>query len=218
MTISRCIMNVGIALAFTHLLSGNAAADESADTAAPFEFSAQTLADLAECKAPHDVLAEVGGRLFASEAPPAFLKRVDAEGTALGLETFELDKPVTVFGEPATRISFLKEWVVVERPREAVLASIQSLGLKRAPIKVTEQYYRFIDPEAGPMLGAFAPVGDALAMMLGLATDVQKPTTLFIGCSYAMASEADFLEAANKADALAGQAGDDLKRMILEGK
>ncbi len=184
-----------------------------------FELTPQVLADLLECKAPRDVLGEVGMALFMGGTVPAWLKPVEDDGHdgMLGLETFELDAPITVFGAPATRIAFLQEWVVTERPYDAALAAVEAGGMKRAPIKLTEQYYRFTDPESGPMIGVFAPTDDALAMMLGMPAGTEKPKTMFVGCNYTVASQAEFLDAAGKADAMAGDAGEDIRDM-LEGE
>lgn len=185
---------------------------------ASFELTPQMLAALAECRAPRDVLGEVGMALFMGGTVPTWLTPVDDDGHdgMMGLETFDLKEPIIVFGAPATRIAFLQEWVVTERNYDAALTTIQAEGMKRAPIKLTEQYYRFVDPESGPMLGAFAPTDNALAMMLGVPADAEKPKTMFVGCSYAIASQEEFLDAASKADAMAGDAGNDIKEM-LEG-
>lgn len=184
-----------------------------------FALTPQTLAALAECRAPRDVLGEVGMALFMGGAVPGWLKPVENDGHdgMMGLETFDLKEPITVFGASTTRISFLQEWVVTEREYDATLATIQSEGMKRAPIKLTEQYYRFVDPEAGPMIGAFAPTDDALAVLLGMPAEAGKPKTMFVGCNYAAASQEEFLDAADKADAMAGAAGQDIEDM-LEGE
>lgn len=144
-------------------------AEEAQPDAAAFELTPETLSALAECRAPREALGETGMVLFMSGNLPAWLKPVPDNGHEgmLGLETFELAEPVAVFGKPVTRISFLQEWVVIEDTYDAARTLIEAKGMKRAPIKMTEQYYRFADPESGPMLGAFAPTDNALAMMLG---------------------------------------------------
>lgn len=184
-----------------------------------FELTPQILAALVECRAPREVLGEVGMALFMGGTVPAWLTPVDDDGHdgMMGLETFDVKEPITVFGAPTTRISFLQEWVVTERDYDAALATIQNEGMKRAPIKLTEQYYRFVDPEAGPMVGAFAPTDDALAMLLGMPAETAKPKTMFVGCNYTVASQDEFLDAASKADAIAGAAGQDIEGM-LEGE
>jgi hypothetical protein len=209
------------AFAFLCQTMGHAPVRAEDIPAAPdtFELTPQVLADLAECKAPRDVLDKFGMMLFMGGTVPTWLKPIDDDGHdgMLGLETFELDVPVTVFGAPTTRIAFLQEWVVIERPYDAALATILTESMKRAPIKLTEQYYRFVDPESGPMIGAFAPTDDALAMMLGMPAGTEKPKTMFVGCNYTVASQAEFLDATGKADAMAGDAGKDIKNM-LEGE
>lgn len=181
-----------------------------------FELTPRILEQLVECRAPREVLGEVGMALFMGGTVPAWLTPVDDDGHdgMMGLETFDLKEPITVFGAPTTRISFLQEWVVTERDHDAALAIIQAKGMKRAPIKLTEQYYRFVDPEAGPMLGAFAPTDDALAMLLGMPAETGKPQTMFVGCNYTVVSQDDFLDVASKADAMAGSAGQDIEDML----
>lgn len=184
-----------------------------------FELTPRTLEQLVECRAPREVLGEVGMALFMGGAVPTWLTPVDDDGHdgMMGLETFDLKEPITVFGAPTTRISFLQEWVVTEQDHDAALTTIQNEGMKRAPIKLTEQYYRFVDPEAGPMIGSFAPTDDALAVMLGMPAETGKPKTMFVGCNYTVASQDEFLDAANKADAIAGAAGQGIEDM-LEGE
>ncbi len=106
---------------------------------------------------------------------------------------------------------------MTEQTYDAALETTRKQDMKRAPIKVTEQYYRFVDPESGPMIGAFAPTDDALAVMLGMPMEAGKPKTMFVGCNYAIASQKDFLDAAAKADTMAGDAGQDIQEM-LEGE
>ncbi|MCR6500437.1 hypothetical protein MUO32_15405 [Shinella sp. CPCC 101442] len=199
--------------------NGVAHAEDLPTDPAAFELTPQILAALAECRAPRDVLGEVGMALFMGGTVPAWLTPVDADGHdgMMGLETFDLKEPITVFGAPATRISFLQEWVVTERDYDAALATIQKEGMKRAPIRLTEQYYRFVHPESGPMIGAFAPTDDALAVLLGMPAEAGKPKTMFVGCNYTVASQEEFLDAAGKADAMAGDAARDIEDM-LEGE
>lgn len=194
-------------------------AEEAQPDAAAFELTPETLSALAECRAPRQALGETGMVLFMSGSLPAWLKPVADNGHEgmLGLETFELAEPVTVFGKPVTRISFLQEWVVIEDTYDAARTLIEAKGMKRAPIKMTEQYYRFADPESGPMLGAFAPTDNALAMMLGAPAETGTPKTMFVGCNYTVASQQEFLDAASKADATAAGAGADIMEM-LEGE
>ncbi|MDP9588166.1 UNVERIFIED_ORG: hypothetical protein J2W19_000712 [Shinella zoogloeoides] len=199
--------------------SGMAHAEDLPAEQDAFELTPEILAALAECRAPRETLGEAGMALFMGGTIPDWLSPVDDDGHdgMMGLETFDLKKPITVFGASATRIAFLQEWVVTERDYDAAHATIRTQDMKRAPIKLTEQYYRFVDPESGPMIGAFAPTDDALAMMFGMPADAGKPKTMFVGCNYTVASQKDFLDAAAKADSMAGDAGQDIQEM-LEGE
>ena len=196
-----------------------ARAEDAQTDATAFELTPETLSALAECRTPREVLGEAAMALFMGGSLPAWLKPVADNGHEgmLGLETFELAEPVTVFGKPVTRIAFLQEWVVIEDTYDAAQTLIEAKGMKRAPIKMTEQYYRFVDPESGPMLGAFAPTDNALAMMLGAPAETGTPKTMFVGCNYTVASQQEFLDAAGKADATAAGAGADIMEM-LEGE
>jgi hypothetical protein len=81
-----------------------------------------------------------------------------------------------------------------------VEAFIAAHKLERAPIKGTEQYYRFVDPDSGPMIGVFEPTGNATAAMLAKAFGEVPPAPpsdhLFVGCNYTVASQTEFLDAA----------------------
>jgi hypothetical protein len=73
----------------------------------------------------------------------------------------------------------------------------QEQGLLRAPIRITEQYYHFADPDKSPMLGAFAPTDDAIGLLFGAKPPADEENkTLFIGCNYAPVTLKDFLAAA----------------------
>ncbi len=221
MRVTKLHARAWIALAFLcHPIGfGVANAEDPPAEQDAFQLTPQILAALAECRAPRDVLGEAGMALFMGGATPGWLTAVENDGHdgMMGLETFDLKEPITVFGAPTTRISFLQEWVVTERDYDAALVTIRNEGMKRAPIKLTEQYYHFVDPEAGPMIGAFAPTDDALSVMLGMPAETGKPKTMFIGCNYTVASQDEFLDAAGKADAMAGAAGQDIENM-LEGE
>ena len=183
----KSMLRLCAALAVLCQMTGQAPAraEDVQPDAAAFELTPRTLSSLAECRAPREVLGETGMALFMSGNLPAWLKPVADNGHEgmLGLETFELAEPVTVFGRPVTRISFLQEWVVIEEAYDSARTLIEAKGMKRAPIKMTEQYYRFVDPESGPMLGAFAPTDNALAMMLGAPAETGNPQTMFVGCN-----------------------------------
>ena len=66
------------------------------------------------------------------------------------------------------------------------------LRLKRAPIRATEQYYRFVGND-GPMLSAYQMPANPMAALLGAPQD--EPLR-YLGCSYNGAGEEAFLAVA----------------------
>jgi hypothetical protein len=188
--------------------------------AAQAQTTPETLQQLIECRSTPDALMAFGMELF-SDKPPAWMTPVkdDSHAGMLGLATYRLTRPVVVFGRTVDRVSLINQWVVIELPRADALATIAGQRMERAPIHATEQYYRFVDDQAGPMLGAFAPTDDALET--ALAGTPPKPDsankTLFVGCNYAAMSKAQFLDAAHQADAMMGQMGSALQKMLLGG-
>ena len=173
--------------------------------AAEPELSPEALQRTIECRGDLATLGAFGEALFSNKQRPAWLKPVsdNRHPGMLGLWTYRLDRPIEVFGRSVDTLSFLKQWVVVELPREAADAIVRDQKLERAPIRITEQYYRFITDEEGPMLGAFAPTDNSLELLFG---GEAKPdaanTTLFVGCNYTPVSKAEFLAVAAQADAI----------------
>lgn len=168
--------------------------------------SPEGLGRMVACQGTTEELGAYGDVLLADN--PSWLKRIDENGHSgmLGLWSFRLGHPVTIFGRSIETVSFLNQWVVIELPRAEALAVIKEQGLLRAPIKITEQYYHFADPAKGPMLGAFAPTDNAFDLLFGakpLADEDNK--TLFIGCNYAAMNQKDFLAAASVANHMLDQ-------------
>lgn len=177
----------------------------------------EALGDVLSCRSP------AGGTAFASalfldrKAPSWMRETKGGKETRrmLGLYGYKLSRPVSMLGEPVDRVYFMKDWVVVLWPREKANAFIVAHQLERAPIKVAEQYYRFIDPESGPMLGVFEPTGNTTAMLLAKASGAEVPpsppaASLFVGCNYTPASRADFLDAARQSEAMVSKAFEDI--------
>lgn len=177
----------------------------------------QALEDAMSCRS-RAALGAFGSALFFDMKPPAWMREAkddkQTEGM-IGLYGYRLSKPVTLFGEPVEAAYFMGDWVVALWPRAKAMAFIAAQKLERAPIKVTEQYYRFIDPESGPMLGAFEPTGGAMAAMLerafaGTPALSAKAEFLFVGCNYTPASLADFLDVAGQSEAILGSVTKDV--------
>ncbi|MCI4591808.1 hypothetical protein MOK15_17130 [Sphingobium sp. BYY-5] len=177
----------------------------------------ETLSDALSCRS-HEAAMAFASALFLDDKAPDWMHEAeeekDVEGM-IGLYAYRLSHPASLRGEAVDRVYFMKDWVVALWPRARALAFIQAQNLERAPIKMTEQYYRFVDPESGPMLGAFEPTGNATAAMLARAFGAELPPTppsesLFVGCNYAPASEANFLEAAGQTEEMMNGAARDI--------
>lgn len=190
-----------------------------------------SLTQILSCRS-RDALGLLAERLFLANDPPAWMHPIEPpkalEGM-IGLYGFSVDGDVSLFGEPVDHIYFMKDWVVALLPRARVERLIRARKMQRAPIAITEQYYRFVDPEVGPMIGAFAPTGDALAKMLidafgddpaaqAATPPPPAPAMLLVGCNYTVASQADFLAAARDAGETTRKAGADLRRMAKESQ
>ena len=158
----------------------------------------------------------IGDDLFLNDKPPAWLKAVERKDAPLGYYEFELAQPITALGTKVERVGFLKEWVLIELPRDQALALVGRESLARAPIRSAEQYYRFIDAESGPMLSVFELNVDALAALFAPPGTVARApaATLFAGCNYAPASQEMFLEAATQADAMLAKTANELKDLL----
>lgn len=185
------------------LVAGNPLTARAQTADAP-ALTGEGLGRVLACRGSLDDLEAYGEALF-SKPPLPWLTRVEKNGHEgmLGLWTYRLARPITVFGRSVETVSFLNQWVVIELPRAQALALIREQGMQRAPIKVTEQYYHFADPDHGPMLGAFAPTDNAFDLLLGGKPQSDEANaTLFVGCNYAPMTQQAFLEAAAQADAM----------------
>lgn len=173
----------------------------------------ETLGEALSCRS-HPAAMAFATALFLQGKPPAWMRKVkeskETEGM-IGLYGFKLSKPVALLGEQVSTVYFLKDWVVTLWPRDRAAAFIATQKLERAPIKVTEQYYRFVDPQTGPMLGAYEPTGGSIAAAFERAFGGEPPPAppadnLFVGCNYTPASQADFLEAAAQSESMLREA------------
>ena len=185
----------------------------------------QTLGDALSCRS-REGLEAFAGTLFLDGKAPAWMRALkedkQTEGM-LGLYGYRLSQPATLLGEPVDRVYFLQNWIVTLWPRAKAQAFIAAHKMARAPIEATEQYYRFIDPDSGPMLGAFEPTGNATAAMLAQAFGGTPPPavpsdSLFVGCNYTVASQAEFLAAARQSGAVLDQAAKDLGKAAVPRK
>lgn len=132
---------------------------------------------------------------------PAWMPR-NEEASSLSTYVYDLDKPIEVFGKPRRQVILYKEFVAVPLDdEEDIRQVVQAQSLKRAPIKITRQYYRFIDPDVGPMLSVFELAVDPFAMLLG--GDSERLT--YAGCTNALTDEQGFLALAKEADDLMRQ-------------
>jgi hypothetical protein len=182
-----------------------------ADASAPL--TPELLSDALSCRS-RDALEAFANGLFLDPKIPAWMKE-GAPDTAtegmLGIEGYTLTTPASLMGQRVDRVYFLNNWIVTLWPRKVAEAFIAAHALKRAPIEITEQYYRFVDPKNGPMLGAFAPTGNATAALLAKAFGAKAPPSppadsLFVGCNYAPVSEAEFLAVARRVSGMAADA------------
>ncbi|WP_062784540.1 hypothetical protein [Novosphingobium capsulatum] len=215
-----------LAAALSLLLAGFAPVPVQAQTAdGDVPLTPQTLGDALSCRS-RDALEAFAGALFlAGDAPPWMHEIKDDKQTEgmLGLYGYTLAKPAMLLGEPVDRVYFMQNWVVTLWPRKKAEAFIAAHHLERAPIKATEQYYHFIDPESGPMLGAFEPTGNAMAAMLakafgGEASHSAPSDSLFVGCNYAVASQEMFLDAARQSDAIVGRKAHEIGEAVAPKK
>ena len=161
--------------------------------------------------------------LFLAEKQPDWMRKYEgkeAEGM-IGVYGYQLQTPIIFFGFNIDKIFFMKDWIVTVLSRQDAQTLISDQHLERAPVRATEQYFRFVDPESGPMLGAFEPTGNLLANSLVAAFGAEPlpPTaseTLFFGCNYAPVSRDEFLEMAGRADGLVAKATRDIDEMMNE--
>lgn len=181
------------------------------------DLTPQALEDALSCRS-HEALNLFATALFLEAKPPSWMHETEngkeAEGM-IGLFAYNLSKPAALFGQPVTTVYFMGDWVVTLLPRDRADAFISAQLMKRAPIKAAEQYYRFIDPENGPMLGAFEPTGGSTAAILARAFGAEPAPLppaeyLFVGCNYTSVSEADFLDVARQSELILGKAAGDI--------
>jgi len=197
------------------LVAGLSSSESIAQDDAPPPFTPEVVQKLVECRGSMTDLFSYAGMLF-SDHPPAWITPISDNGHSgmASLWSYQLGKPVTVFGQSIDRLSLMKNWIVVELPRAAAMAIIRQQHMERAPIAATEQYFRFVDDRKGPMRGAFAPTDDVIATaILGNRAPRKEAGTLFVGCNYSVVSKAEFLAAAKQADRMMGKAGADLHDM-----
>lgn len=181
------------------------------------------LGDALSCRSAEAAQA-FASALFLDTTPPTWMRKAKGDKATkgmIGLYGYTLRDPVDLLGQKVDRVYFLKDWVLALLPRAQAEAFVTAQRLKRAPIAITRQYYRFIDPESGPMLGAFEPTGDMVAAMLAGAFGEKAPPPppadrLFVGCNYMPASEADFLDAARQSAALVDQATRDVTEAVRQ--
>ncbi|KTT74675.1 hypothetical protein [Sphingomonas endophytica] len=210
------ILPLALALAMPAPALGQSAASQ-AEPAATAPLTPEMLGDALSCRS-RDALWAFADALFRDPGSPAWMQEMPDDPATkgmLGVAGYKLAMPVLLLGQRVDRVYFLNDWIVTLWPRKVAEAFVAAQSMKRAPITVTEQYYRFIDPDDGPMLGAFAPTGNTtaalLAKALGAKTSPPPPaTSLFVGCNYAAVSEAKFLDLARRASGLATDASRDV--------
>jgi hypothetical protein len=220
-TLLRLLLPLALALPVPALAQADGADFEATSDAVEADedipLTPETLGDALSCRS-HPAAVAFATALFLQGKPPPWMREIkdskETEGV-IGLYGFTLSKPVALLGEQVSTAYFLKDWVVTLWPRDKAAAFIAAQKMERAPIKVTEQYYRFVDPEAGPMLGAYEPTGGSIEAALAKAFGGEAPPSppadqLFVGCNYTPASRADFLEAAAQSEAMLRDAAADI--------
>lgn len=170
------VMSLALAIALptsARAQSGGAQVGPNATAA----LTPKLLGDALSCRS-RDAVEAFAEALFLDQQPPAWMHEAkddkDTEGM-LGLYGYTLAKPTSLLGQRVERVYFMNDWIVTLWPRKMAEAFVTAHAMKRAPIAVTEQYYSFIDHESGPMLGAFAPTGNAIAAMDGQSVRRKSP-------------------------------------------
>ena len=222
-------MRAMVVAAVASALAASPSVAQAEQEAAPTPAS---LTQVLSCQS-RDALGTFAELLFLQNRPPAWMrpsKLPKALNGMIGLYGFAVKGNVSVFGEPVDHVYFMSDWVVALLPRASAERVIAAQKMTRAPIAMTEQYYRFVDPEIGPMIGGFAPTGDAMAKVFvdafggdpGAKTAKEPPSPdpkmLLVGCNYTVASQEDFLAAAHGAEDTMRKAGADIRRMVEEGQ
>lgn len=215
-TLLRLLLPLSLSLPVPALAQADEAEPEATEDAVEDEdipLTPETLGDALSCRS-HPTAVAFATALFLQGKPPAWMREIkeseEAKGV-IGLYGYTLSKPVAFLGEQVSTVYFLKDWVVTFWPRDKAAAFIAAQKMERAPIKVAEQYYRFVDPETGPMLGAYEPTGGSIDAALAKAFGGEAPPSppadhLFVGCNYTPASQANFLKAAAQSEAMLREA------------
>lgn len=201
---------------------GNPAEIAQDSRAADPPLTPETLTDALSCRS-RDAHMAFATALFLEDEQLDWMREYEgkeAEGM-IGVYGYRLRTPITFFGFSTDKVFFMKDWIVTVLSRQEAQALISDQHLERAPVRATEQYFRFIDPEGGPMLGAFEPTGNLLANSLAAAFGAEpRPSppaeTLFVGCNYTPVSREEFLEMAGRADGLVAKATRDVGEMVNE--
>jgi hypothetical protein len=211
------------------VLAASPSVAHAEDTSVP---TSASLTQVLSCQS-RDALGTFAELLFLQNRPPAWMRPSElpeALDGMFGLYGFAVEGNVSAFGERVDHVYFMQDWVVALLPRASAEQVIRAQKMERAPIAATEQYYRFVDPEVGPMLGGFAPTGDAVAKMVidafggdaaptpAKASPSPDLDMLLVGCNYTVASREDFLAVARGAGETMRKAGADLRQMAEEGK
>lgn len=140
--------------------------------------------------------------------------RKNEQASTLGVYAYDLKRPIRVFDAETTRLALHKEFVSVPLPSAWTMAEAASrLRLKRAPIRATEQYYRFVGA-GGPMLSVYEMSANPLAALLG--APQQGEALRYLGCSYNGADEPTFLSVAAQADEMMQTARSGMERMLRD--
>jgi hypothetical protein len=134
---------------------------------------------------------------------PGELSPTETDGQPLGYTGFELARPVAFHGRQVGEIGFVQEWIVAPLPRDEARALAAELGMERAPIKSTEQHFKFLQGDPGPLFSVFS-LSDAVALMF--TGEPQESETLYAGCTYRETTREEFLAAAGQADEILASA------------
>ena len=199
------------------------AEEQSAEDEAQVELTPEAMGDALSCRS-SEAAANFTWTIFGENNPPTWMHELqnatELEGM-VGIVGYQLDDPVYMLGEPVDKVYFVSNWIVTLMPREQATSFIESYEMERAPYVSAEQYYRFLDPDTGPMLGAFAPTGDSVADAFAKALGAEVPErkeaeSLFVGCNYAVASEQEFLDMAKQADEIMENMSQEMGEMLKE--
>lgn len=145
---------------------------------------------------------------------PAWMRRNET-ASSLSTYVYDLDRPIEVFGKARHQVVLYKGFVAVPLgDEEDVQHVVQTQALKRAPGRITRQYYRFMDPEVGPMLSVFELAVDPFSMLLG----GDETRFVYAGCTDALTDEEGFVELATQADDLLRQMRGEVETLLPDGE